>query len=689
MNSEALLESKQSATGSTVNSSRNNQHPPLWLAAKNGKEDEVAELVFSTSEWRKTIRDPDGRTALWWAVSTGQARIAGFLLATGGFDVNERPSHYCGLLKAAVSFKHVAVTKLLLDQNGLDVNKVDTWRRDGLEAQTSLHLAANRGLEEMVKLLLSHPDIDVNSQGPSGRTPLHAATNNGCMEIIVLLLAHPGIDVNSLEDYGGGTPLHAAASHNYMEILVLLLARPDVDVNLQDRSGDTPLHIAARRGCKEIFVLLLAQADIDLTLRNSSHHTPLYLAAYHGHEELVGMLLDKPESEARLDIGQNKYRGSPLLAAAKNGHRGVVKLLLARNGTGPGFRNLYGATPLHLAAEGGYKGVVDELLATSDSKDMVNLQDKKGETPLHRAASGGYEDCVIALMDRADVNVQDQELRTPLHRAVREEHRWVVKHLLKKPGILIHVSDKDGYTPLHLALRMGHESVARQLLEGSGFGKNPKDTYSRALLSCATQTGNAPMLKLLLESLEPNDIADINALDENGQTLLWSAVKRQDIDVMELLLTKDEVTLHLLVQRGEWSSVRVLLKAGYNVDIRDNLGRSALHIATILGHFDIAKSLVSFGASVDCKDGRGNTALRLAIQRKRCNFVDMLLESSADITGVRKHEWLDAYGQEIPDAVCLVEQMSGEKTIRSIKAVVIPDIIRQMHNAPKTERRLM
>ena len=204
MNSEALLESKESATGSTVDSSRNNQHPPLWLAAKNGKEEEVAELMFSTSEWRKTIRDPDGRTALWWAVSTGQARIAELLLATRQFDVNERPSHYCGLLKAAVSFKHVAVTKLLLDQNGLDVNKVDTWRRYGLEAQTSLHLAANRGLEEMVKLLLSHPDIDVNSQGRSGRTPLHAATNNGCMEIIVLLLAHPGIDVNSLEDYGGG-----------------------------------------------------------------------------------------------------------------------------------------------------------------------------------------------------------------------------------------------------------------------------------------------------------------------------------------------------------------------------------------------------------------------------------------------------------------------------------------------------
>lgn len=688
MNSETLLESKESATGGTVDSSRNNQHPPLWLAAKNGKEDEVAELLFSTSKWRKTMKDPDGRTALWWAVSTGQARVAELLLATQAFDVNEIPDHHHGLLHQAVRSDYIAVTKALLDHGAIDVNIKDTSGFDNPNKQTPLHLATDRGRKEIVKLLLSHPNIDVNSRDENGETPLHTAARKTRMEILLPLLRHPDINVNS-RDASGGTLLHASATEGYMEITMLLLERPDVDVNSRNVVGDTPLHKAASKGHMKILVLLLAQADIDWAPRNGYGLTPLYLAAKHGHEELVDALLDTPNSEAMLDIGQDEYGRSPLHAAAGNGHRGVVKLLLARNGTGPGLRNLCGETPLHLAAGRGYKGVVDELLATSDSKDMVNLQDKEGETPLHRAALGGYEDCVITLMDRADVNVQDQELRTPLHRAVREEHRWVVKHLLKKPGILIHVSDKNGCTPLHLALRMGHESVARQLLEGSGFGKNPKDTYNRALFSCATQTGNAPMLKLLLESLEPNDIADINALDENGQTLLWSAVKRQDIDVMELLLTKDEVTLHLLVQRGEWSLVRVLLKAGYNVDIRDNLGRSALHIATILGHFDIAKSLVSFGASVDCKDGRGNTALRLAIQRKRCNFIDMLLENSADITGVRKHEWLDAYGQEVPDAVYLVEELSGEKTIRSIKAAVIPDIIRQMHNALKTERRLM
>ncbi|KAI5378255.1 hypothetical protein J4E82_002949 [Alternaria postmessia] len=593
MNSGALLESKQSATGSTVNSSQSNQNLPLWLAAKNGKEDEVEsqlstnewkELRLGTNEWNKTAKDSEGRTALWWAVWHGQARIAGMLLATRKFDVNERPYGYYGLLHAAVLFKHIDVTKLLLDQDGLDVNSKDTYGLDNLNQQTPLHLAADRGLEEMAKLLLAHPGIDVNSQ---------------------------------------------------------------------NKSGETPLHAAAKKGYKEILVLLLARAEITLAPRNKNGSAPLHLAAENGHEELVDALLGTPKLETMSDVGKDEYGGSPLHAAAKNGHRGVVKLLLA-HGTDP------------------------------------DLRDPRGATPLHLAAIDGYEDCVIALMDRADVNVKDQNLRTPLHEAVQEQHHKVVEHLLKKSRVLVHVPDKDLSTPLHLALLMGYESIARQLLKASGFGETPKGTHNRALLSCATQTGNAVMLKLLFKRLEPSVItAEINALDENEQTLLWSAAKRRDNNVMELLSKKDEVTLHLLVQRGEASLVTVLLEAGYNVDTKDNLGRSALHVATILGHFDIAESLVSFGASVDCKDGRGNTALRLAIQRKRCDFINMLLESSADMTGVRKHEWLDAYGQTMPDAVYLEKELSGKKTIRSIKAAAIPDTIRQMHNAPKTGRRLM
>ncbi|CAN9363325.1 unnamed protein product [Alternaria alternata] len=67
----------------------------------------------------------------------------------------------------------------------------------------------------------------------------------------------------------------------------------------------------------------------------------------------------------------------------------------------------------------------------------------------------------------------------------------------------------------------------------------------------------------------------------------------------------------------------------------------------------------------------------------------MLLKNSADTTGVRTDEWLDKYGRKTPDAVHLEEESSGKKTIGFIEAAVVPDTIRQMHNAPKIECRLI
>ncbi|CAN9129477.1 unnamed protein product [Alternaria alternata] len=122
-------------------------------------------------------------------------------------------------------------------------------------------------------------------------------------------------------------------------------------------------------------------------------------------------------------------------------------------------------------------------------------------------------------------------------------------------------------------------------------------------------------------------------------------------------------------EKGSVFSDRSLLEAGYNVDTRDNLGRSALHIATLLGYFEIARGpRILWSEVLTAKTGEATQHYALAIQRKRCDFIDMLLESSADITGVRTDEWLDAYGRKLPDAVHLEEKSSGKKTIRFIEA---------------------
>lgn len=47
-----------------------------------------------------------------------------------------------------------------------------------------------------MKLLLAHPQIDVNAQTKDGATPLIIAAGYGYIDIVRLLLKHPKINVN-------------------------------------------------------------------------------------------------------------------------------------------------------------------------------------------------------------------------------------------------------------------------------------------------------------------------------------------------------------------------------------------------------------------------------------------------------------------------------------------------------------
>ena len=69
---------------------------------------------------------------------------------------------------------------------------------------------------------------------------------------------------------------------------------------------------------------------------------------------------------------------TPLLLAAWNGHKGVVKMLLGRDHVSPKKPDEDGQTPLVLAACNGHEGAVKLLLGRDDVSP--NDPDQRGRT---------------------------------------------------------------------------------------------------------------------------------------------------------------------------------------------------------------------------------------------------------------------------------------------------------------------
>ena len=62
----------------------------------------------------------------------------------------------------------------------------------------ALYFAIETRNMDIIKLLLSHKDIDINAPFQKGKSPLHLAVQNNDIEIVKLLLTYPNIDVNQI-----------------------------------------------------------------------------------------------------------------------------------------------------------------------------------------------------------------------------------------------------------------------------------------------------------------------------------------------------------------------------------------------------------------------------------------------------------------------------------------------------------
>src|SRR5688572_128460 len=382
---------------------------------------------------------PDGATALAWAIHLGQRSMAEALLDAGAKANTVDEYGETPLTLAAANGDGVLVQRLL--KVGAKANST-RWN-----GETALMIAAGAGSVEGVRHLVLH-GADVNAADPRrGQTALMWAAAEGHADVVGALLeigANPKAVSKS-----GFTPLMFAITKNDLASSKKLLAA-GADPNHTLPSGNKPLFVAMAYRHTEAALALL-ESGADTTARDRAGNAPLHLAAQQGDLAVVKALLargvDPNVRTPRSETGGGRRGGgggfrpgpsgeqTPLMMAARGNHEETMRALVAA-GADPALRAQDGAGVLMAAASGAKLSTVKYAYEIDPDVNVVAAG--SGNTLMHAAvglAGRTQPEVVEVIQFLADRGAKLDELnaagRTPISLAEPLPVDQAIDRLLK------------------------------------------------------------------------------------------------------------------------------------------------------------------------------------------------------------------------------------------------------------------
>jgi ankyrin repeat protein len=458
-------------------------------AVKLGNREAVRALVARRTEVNQS--EPDGTTALHWAVRANDADTVALLLRSGA--------------------------------------KVSIANRYGVKPLTLAAINGHAGIiEQLIKA-----GADPNTATAEGETVLQTASRTGNVDAVKALVAH-GALVNAREHWLGETALMWAAAENHAAVVrTLVAAGAEIDArsDVQDapvlefprsggpnapfpRGGWTPLMYAAREGALDAAralaelganLNLTAVPETDISVKEMTAAadgvgtSALVFAIINVHYDLANLLLERGADPnvvdlagmgplyAAVDMNSLQWvqgRPAPILTDTLDGAGMVTQLLLhhadpnarlkarplkRHHDAGSTLNFGAGTTPLIRAARTNDVAVM-KLLLDGGADPFISLPDKTNALLI--AAGQGYggtrgdgprlpaptEETAIAavqlLLDRgADIHYFNDAGNTALHAAVARGDKLVA--FLVERGARITAQNKGGFTPLDIAQGAG------------------------------------------------------------------------------------------------------------------------------------------------------------------------------------------------------------------------------------------
>ena len=386
--------------------------------------------------------------------------------------------------------------------------------------------------------------------------------------------------------------------------------------------------------------------NVDVVLPAWGNKTALFYASEQGHTSTVGVLLKHVNLRTAHVPLENGL--TPMLAAAKNGHADVVRLLEAA-GANIETMGADGCDPLHLAASRGHVDVVRHLL---DKGANPNRNLGQGTTAILAASENGHHRVVDLLIKRrADLflnRLRRKGHSTPAMVASTNGHQDVIATLLESTThTAINSQRYDGNSALHDAARNNHPNIVRQLLR-AGADVNLQNKQQETPLVCASLLGHAEIVSILLKQDTIRlDAAQLQKVLSNASAqrnldifILYIKSSKFRLDINQKVGRKGEETtlLCMAVTSENLQHLHILIDAGADVNKPDACRRPPLHHACHGGSTEIARLLVENGANVNVGWGP-LTPLHGATGREDLPIVEFLVkhpEIDVNATGNRE-----------------------------------------------------
>ncbi len=412
------------------------------------------------------------------------------------------------LVADAAENREAAVIETLL-KTGVDVNAAQV---DGM---TALHWAVYHDDFQTAKLLVN-AGADVRLENRYGVAPISLASTNGNGFLVDLLL-ESGADSNTVLS-GGESVLMTASYAGSLDVVESLL-RHGADPNATEHRNQTALMWAAAEG-HALVVDALLDAGADVHAKLYSGFTSMFFAVREGRIEVVHRLLqagtdvnallerDKDAVCAWCDTRSARPVNdgmSPLLLAVRNGHF-ELGLSLVDAGADPNDQRT-GFSPIHSVS----------WTRKPDASDTGN------PSPVGSGNVTSLE-FVRGMVERgADVNLRlEQPKGRPPQTASRLSNEGATAFLM--------AADRADVAFMRLLVELGADpfmpniEFTTPLMAAAGLGT------TAPLEEAGTEPEAYEAVELLLDLG-----ADIDAIDENGDTPMHGAAYGNFPTVVELL----------------------------------------------------------------------------------------------------------------------------------------------------------